>query len=352
MMLEDPLAKPSYLYICYIKMTTSDISQIYITLGDPATPTPINYAYARGLSTPRNVLYRGVGNPSELFRLNKPQWFTHDPRHDYIIKPGHTGFAFEVKQLIKLVNLRNVIVRNVLNVAIDRLTIHEVQKIPQFYNPGNKLDELSSISRADQLHTLKQRLKSVYGGISFIEQVEVIEGQSFNERVARTKILQKFLKDFKTEYGLRYSLDKYDNILCFLITSVFPQKYKFFEGVRGWYHDEWQTAWHDKYEDGSMMFKTEVAMVVDSADIMDPANGFAITPSFPGGSLTRKNLKGHSSRKKTAMANKDDRNPTGIRHPSRAEPKPHLQRCDKACSKCKGPMPCRRHRKSQLPTIS
>ena len=329
-------------------MTTSDISQIYVTLGDMSTPL-INYAH--GLSTPGNVLYRGVGNSSVLFRHNKPHWFTHDPRHDYIIKPGHTGFAFEVKKSIKLVNLRNVIVRNVLNVAIDRLNIDDVRNIPQVYNPNGKLSELSSITISD-LHTLKQRLKSVYGGISFIEQVEVIEGQSFNERVARTKILQKFLKDYKTEYGLRYSLDKYDNILCFLITSVFPGKYKFFEGVRGWYHDEWQTAWHDKYENGSMMFKTEVAMVVDDKSFMDPDEGIPITPNFPGGSRSRKNLKRHSSRNKTAMANKDDRNPTGIRHPSRAEPKPHLQRCDKAGSKCKGPMPCRRHRKSQLPTIS
>jgi hypothetical protein len=329
-------------------MTTSDISQIYITLGDSATP--INYA--DGFNTPRNELYRGVSNSGRSFRLNIPHWFTHDPRHDYIIKPGHKGYKFTVKKPIKLVNLQNVIVRNVLNVAIDRLTKDEVHKIPQFYNPGGKLSELSLITTADQLRTLKQRLKSVYGGISFIEQVDVIEGQSFNERVARTKILQKFLKDFKTEHGLRYSLDKYDNILCFLITSVFPQKYMFFKGVCGWYHKEWQTAWHDKYEDGSMMFKTEVAMVVNSADIMNPDEGSEFTPNFPGGSLTRKNLKRHSSRKKNAMANKDDRNPTGIRHPSRAEPKPHLQRCDKACSKCKGPMPCRRHRKSQLPTIS
>ena len=253
---------PLILYLCYIKMSVSNISQIYITL-DPNVQGDITYGMTHGtpsipLKTKANTLYRGTPlNNNDAYKPHIPQWFTHDPGHDYITKPGYKRNDFEIIKTIKLVNLKNSIVRNVLNVAIDRLTPYEYNMINQMYQA--KFTAQQSIPTIQQL---KHRLKSVYGGITFMEQVEGMDDKSFTERSVRTKKLRTFLKHYKLESGMRYSLDVYDHILCNLITHVFT-KYKFFDGVKGWFHEEWQTAWHDKYEDGSMMFKSEVAMVLD-----------------------------------------------------------------------------------------
>lgn len=202
-----------------------------------------------------NKLYRGHTG-TLTHKTGVPQWFSTYKYHDYVedyLKTGKQASEFIVNEEILLINLKNEHVRNILNLAIDRLTYNEITQFKTLL-PKN-------VQNIKDISIIKSHLKSVYGGISFIEQAKLMTNQTFSERAQRN---HNIIAGFSAlAEGARYSIYECDKALCAVIVKIFAKKHKFFEGVKGWYHSVWRTPWHDKLRNGSQWFLPEVAVFLE-----------------------------------------------------------------------------------------
>lgn len=221
-----------------------------------------------------NILHRGVAPGGHTFLPNAPQWFSHNPNHDYIVELKGDGTPLRerrtvtVKQDIIVINLKHPLIHNLLNIAIDNLDDTSLTTLAKAINPRNTTDPEKFISDQD-LPNIKKSLKSVYGGVSLHDQFKAMSDKKIQERINKIEALPSFLKQSLNMSTFRYSFYKYDRLLVILIVQLFANKYKFFEHVKGWYHSDWQTPWHDKYKNRSNVFITEVVMYVDRPDMLE-----------------------------------------------------------------------------------
>jgi hypothetical protein len=269
----------------------------------------------------QTILYRGVKTDTQqpYYKPNQPQWFSHDSNHDYIESYLNTGSGFKVTykvaKPIRVINLKNEMVRNLLNVAIDRLQTTIIS------------DLLTNLKIEHSNNAYKNNLKSTYGGITFYEQFKAVyqDNMTIKERVTKIARFPEFIVNGQNLTGFRHSVDRYDRLLCYLIVQVFPVLYEYFKvqpPIMGWIHNEWQTPWHDKYKDGSQIFKTEVALFLPNysylaVDVIMSGGARKlrqITPKLP------EKLKNRGT-KKSDGAQKDS---TRVRHSSRKEPRAPL----------------------------
>jgi len=213
-----------------------------------------------------HTLYRGVPAAQLTFVVNVPQWYSHDCEHDYITELNRR--TVEIRGDIWVVNLKHPLVQNLLNVAIDKLNNDELMEIVK--NIDNSSSKEYKIAYLDGTDTpkvspqeIKTALKSVYGGVSMYEQIQGMSDEKIKERIMKIEKLPSFLKQFISMSSYRYSYYKYDRLLVVLIKNVFARQYEFFKGIKGWYHPEWQTPWHDKYQNKTHIFKTEVVIYIE-----------------------------------------------------------------------------------------
>lgn len=231
-------------------------------------------------------VYRGVPltKTNNFLNARGPTWFSMDREHDFIALPGYQRIIFKLQQMPRsdpprLINLQNELVREVLNRAIDRLTKTDLEKcildVSSLYGPKPNWFKDSCKITQRRIITInepqfKSQLKSVYGGISFIEQMKTMEDGVFAERMNRTGNLSVRIKTNITRsnlFGYRYSTEDYDRALVILICTVFINHH-FFKNVVGWVHEEWETAWHDKYKSGSHKFKHEM-VIYNASTVFD-----------------------------------------------------------------------------------
>lgn len=224
-----------------------------------------------------HTLHRGVPSTTiHTYLLNAPQWFSHNENHDYIVelKPDGTPLrerrTVTVLQDITVINLKHPLIHNLLNIAIDNLDNTSLTTLVNALNAKYQpTDTENYISDMDP-NNIKKSLKSVYGGVSLHDQFKVMSDKKIQERMTKIEKLVSFLKQSINMSSFRYSFYKYDRLLVILIVQVFASQYKFFEHVKGWYHSDWQTPWHDKYKDKSQVFITEVVMYVENCNMLTP----------------------------------------------------------------------------------
>ena len=268
------------------------------------------------------TLYRGVPNGTQqpYYKPNQPQWFSHDSNHDYIEMYVNTvsGFkvTYQVNQPIRVINLKNEMVRNLLNVAIDRLQTTSISDL---------LERLGITNLKNDAY--KNNLKSTYGGITFHEQLKAVyeDNETIKDRVNKITRFPEFIVNNQNLMGFRHSVDRYDRLLCYLIVKVFPFQFEYFaQGqqlpILGWIHNEWQTPWHDKNKDGSQIFKTEVALFL-------PDYNYLATSGYGGAAKLRQITPKIPQKLKNRGPKKHDGAPkdsTRVRHSSRKEPRAPL----------------------------
>ena len=265
-----------------------------------------------------DTLHRGVPPGKPSYKDGIPQWFSHDSNHDYIIDPAHEKRTINVVQDIMVINLKHPLVHNLLNVAIDKLKANELIQIINVMNnnisPTDK-ENYIDVNTVD----VKAAMKSVYGGVSLHEQLKAMSDDKIKERMTKIDRLPHFLKQYLGMSAFRYSYGKYDRLLMILIVHVFAKQYKFFEDIRGWYHSDWNTPWHDKKNDKTQIFISEVAISTKEGDLKD------ITTT--GGKLLRhvshptKKVSKPSSKKATVVKHEDSNR---IRPPSRKVRRPEV----------------------------
>lgn len=276
------------------------------------------------------LVYRGVPDgklSTGWINAVGPTWFSMDPDHDFIALPGYSRVTLQYKNgttvvngtpidnsQFRLVNLQNNLVQMVLNAAIDLMTGRNIMDLVYYvltmypgknvwfkdsfklnvgenvksiceklleYNYINNKKVLTSKtppSEADIKQCLdekhfKSQLKSVYGGISFAEQIKVMEDRVFSDRVGRTQSLPVIIKHTLGKsgelMGYRYSTEDYDRALVVALCEIFAKNYPFFTNVVGWVHGEWSTPWHDKYRNGTHLFKQEL-VVYNATRFLEP----------------------------------------------------------------------------------
>lgn len=235
-----------------------------------------------------HILYRGIPiNQKDAYKPEIPQWFSHDPNHDYILLPGNKRVEFKVTADCNVINLQNKVIQNILNIAIDRIPNQTLLDLVKKLNiPYEKKDvqilQEYFIEENDsaKMPILKTKLKSVYGGVPMSEQISVMNAPIFKDRLQRVNNLAGMLKSEYTHSSFRYSLYKYDKLLMYLIGKYFKQNFLFFEKnkICGWWHGNWFTPWHDKYRNGTQQFITEVAVILPGVNVLSE-NGTSNPPS-------------------------------------------------------------------------
>jgi hypothetical protein len=253
----------------------------------------------------RQPLFRAHDEKNHAVKMGVPQWFTLDPNHDYIEMsrpiPGKQVSTLTVNSPIRVINLKNSIIQQLLNIAIDRLTPNELAPYIKHLGTLKNSDKLWENETREKEDTkkgeyLKKRLKAAYGGISFNEQMNLVFPGYLTNRIHKVGNFVAYLQTLMQMSGFRLSQYEYDLTLCNIIVQVFAQKHAFFTGVKGWIHDQWQTPWHDKDKNMTGKFKNEVVLILDntttylSAPSTVPALTFtwslpSIQPPFrqPGG---------------------------------------------------------------------
>ena len=239
---------------------------------------------------PRSIIYRGVNNPNKLYNTkNYPSWFSTDKNHDFINDDNR--YTFEVIKPIKLINLQNPLIVRLLNRAIDRLSDSELMQFGALISEYHK-----TFTFVD--NNIKDHLKGVYGGISFVRQMQIVHPDILRERTHKITLFTSAIQEKLNEQNYRYSRFEFDQLLCMIIVHIFAKKYKFFEGVMGWIHNEWLTPWHDKYQNLSNLFKTEIAVVVPADTYLNiKSSPTTTTPIELGGGGKLRRVQRHSDKK-------------------------------------------------------
>jgi hypothetical protein len=222
-----------------------------------------------------HTLHRGVAPGGHTYLLNAPQWFSHNPNHDYIVElkddgtPRRERRTVTVQKDITVINLKHPLIHNLLNIAIDNLDNTSLTTLVNTLNSKYRQTDTENYISDMEPNNIKKSLKSVYGGVSLHDQFKAMSDKKIQERMTKIEKLTSFLKQSLNMSSFRYSFYKYDRLLVILIVQVFSSQYQFFKDVKGWYHSDWQTPWHDKYKDKSQVFITEVVMYVDRPDMLE-----------------------------------------------------------------------------------
>lgn len=229
------------------------------------------------------VIFRGVKEDvtdlTKSYSINGSTWFTTDSAHDFICAPKYKRGVYTIRPQLSeygLINLQHPVMRDLLNRAIDRFSEKELKEIATFATKKFPENKDASIDAS----TIKSNLKSVYGGISMQEQMKLMNTEIFYNRLQRTSSLFNIMKSNLKNSGFRHSTTTYDALLLHIIVKILPQKYPIFVGIIGWFHDPWDTPWHDKEKDKIHVFKQEIAMIIPS-DIGDPFTNMSFQDVTP-----------------------------------------------------------------------
>ena len=251
-----------------------------------------------------------------------PQWFTLDPKHDFILDSifvqGRSVATVSLHNSIKVINLQNKLIRQLLNLAIDRITLAEAAPIFNYldtrYNKPGDLwnNETTNYDAIKKFQHLKLRLKAVYGGISFDEQFKIVHHKYIMERANKIGNFIDVMQRFNQSDGFRLSQYEYDVALCNIIVKLFSKKHKFFEDVKGWIHDQWVTPWHDKNKDMSDIFKNEVVLILENSNLLNIAPGVPVetfvSRQQPGGGKVSRIRRSRDKKLKTSTCKKQRQN--------------------------------------------
>lgn len=216
-----------------------------------------------------STLYRAYSTARRDYKYlapNTPLWFSKDYCYYYIeqyVGEGKPGAYIQVRVIsadLKLLNLQHPFVAKLLNRAIDMVSDGALQSTIQSWNDMKPKD----LIQYNDLNVVRQRLKCMYGGIPLSEQVKAMEESVIKGKINKYGSLLHNLQQIDKYQGYRFSYHPYDWVLCCLVGSVFAsENMKFFNGVKGWFHNEWSTPWHDHYGDTSMVMKSEVALLLN-----------------------------------------------------------------------------------------